>query len=853
MLMHARRGYTRVQSGCFSTRSILGSDAHAQDSVLTEARHLSRRSPGCQAQGISRKILLMQRTIPRVEGGRLYHSETGGEAIVVGTSAWYNWLEHHTAFLFCDRGAGFTAHKSSADPANLGWNASRTLLGKRYSVSLGSSRMLTLSRLQAAARTLAGEHTPAERAAIGAPQVGAPAPLLPAPGTLANAGPPSSLMRTKLYRPRTNGDVIPRAHLIERLNAALSGSLTVLSAPAGFGKTTLLAAWLETLDHPTAWLSLDDNDNELPVFVHAFTAALQTVFPDAGEATASLLKGPQFPPADRVAPLLINDLADLPEEVVLVLDDYHLIRNVEIHTLLDLLIGHLPPQLHLVLATRSDPPLPLARWRAKGHLHDLRSADLRFTLEETEAFLRRVVGSQLAQETAVGMEELTGGWIAVLRLAALSLRSAADREAFLERLRHSPDRSISSYLVEEILSQQAPAVQELLIRTSMLEPFCAGLCTAVMGSDATHEQVQATLDWLERTNLFLVPLDERHGWYRFHPLFKGLLQQRLQAHVSQEEVAALQRKASAWYDGQGLIEQALAQALAAGDVSGAAHLVEAQFLWAFEQERMMQMERWLRLMPEEQIQGSPGLLVARVWILQARGQLTDLPRLLRAAEQLLASADSGQQDLDNRQSRLLHALIALLWSQFQYRTGQAQASLESARSALEWTPPGEQYVASYAKQWLAASTQVTGQEDVALAELNKALGEPSTSLNSAARLLFAQAWVYLAAGKLQQVEQTARHLLRLAQDADLALSQSWAHWLLGVVHYEWNSLDAAVYHFSVVIANQHLAHFLAVQEAMRGLALSYQAQGLGKEAQEAARAFLGRPTHHHSPFADCHR
>jgi LuxR family maltose regulon positive regulatory protein len=652
------------------------------------------------------------------------------------------------------------------------------------------------------------------------------------------AGPASSLMRTKLYRPRSSSDVIPRVLLIERLNAGLGGKVTLVCAPAGFGKTTVLTEWVQTLNRPSTWLSLDENDNELAIFVYSLTAALQAVFPDAFKATASLLKAPQFPSLDHAATLFINDLADLPEDVVLVLDDYHLIHMNEVHTLLDLLIEHLPSQLHLVLATRSDPPLPLARWRARGYLNELRSADLRFTLEETEAFLTRALDNEVAHETAVALEDLTEGWIAVLRLAALSLRSTANRVAFMERLRGSPDRYISSYLVEEILSQQAPFVQELLVRTAMLEQFCAGLCVAVMGSDATDEQVQGILDWLERTNLFVVPLDERQGWYRFHHLFRGLLQQRLQVHASQEELAMLHRRASEWYAEQGLVEEALEHALVAGDAAYAARLVEAQFLPAREQEQWVRMERWLRLLPEEQIKSSPVLLCARVWIVWARGQLTDLPPLLTAAERLLATSDSRASDADTRQSRLHHALIAISWSHFQYRTGQAQASLASALSALEWLPPGEEQVASQALHYLAISSQLNGQEDVALIELNNALRDPSTHLTSTARLLFAQALVYMAAGKLHQVEHTARHLLRLSQEADLALSQNYAYWLLGVVHYERNKLDAAVYHFSAVIANQHLAHFWVVQDAMYGLAFAYQAQGLGKEAQESARTLV---------------
>ncbi len=778
----------------------------------------------------------MHPPIQNVKDERLYQSETEGDPIVVGTSEWYAWLEHHSAFIFVDHAGTFTARKSMLGTNGSNWKAYHRRHGKLSCIHLGYSHALTLERLQATARAFAGEHTPVEPTSVSPAEPAAS--IHPVPKTAANVSSPSSLMRTKLYRRRTPGDVIPRARLIERLDDGLSGNVTLLSAPAGFGKTTLLAAWVQRSDRHTAWLSLDTNDNELRVFVRSLAAALQTVLPDAFGATVSLLKAPQFPTPDRVATLLINDLADVPEDVVLVLDDYHLIRTNEVHTLLDLLISHLPPQVHLVLISRSDPPLPLARWRARGQLNELRGADLRFTLEETEAFLTRVLGNDVAHETAAALVERTEGWIAVLRLAALSLRSASDRAVLMERLRNYPDRSISSYLVEEVLARQAPAVQELLIRISILEQFCAELCTAILGKHTSNAQVQDTLDWLERSNVLIIPLDELQGWYRFHPLFQQLVQQQLQAHSSTEEITLLHRRASAWYAAQGWIEQALQHALAAGDVTGAAHLVEAQFLPAFEQEQLVQMEHWLHLLPEEQIQSSPVLLVARVWILRAQGELTDLPHLLTTAEHLLVTSGSDASDLDDPQSRLLRAQIAIAWSHFQYFTGQAQASLQSAQSALRWIPPGEAYVASHALFFLALSTQVTGQEDVALLELNKALMEQSAHPNDTARLLSAQATVYLAAGKLHQVEHTARHLLRLAHQADLAISYSWAHWFLGSVAYEWNHLDAAVYHFSAVIANRHHAHMWAVQDALCGLALTYQAQGLSTQAQETARALL---------------
>src|SRR5207302_1909949 len=291
----------------------------------------------------NRGFSMVHRTRPTVKSGRLYQLEREGDPIDVGTPPWYDWLEEHDSFLFVDHVGAVTVRKNETGHGESEWRASRTRLGKVFTVSLGPSRAINLSSLQIAARRLAG-------------------------------------------------------------------------------KTALIAQWVQTLDRPSAWLSLDEHDNELPVFVHSLAAALQTAFPEAFGATAALLKAPRIPPPEHIAALLINDLADVPDDVILVLDDYHCIHNREVHTLLELLVEHLPPQLHLVLISRSNPPLPIVRWLAKGYLTELRGSDLRFTLEETESFLTRMLGSEAARETAGALDERTEGWIAVLRLAALSLR-----------------------------------------------------------------------------------------------------------------------------------------------------------------------------------------------------------------------------------------------------------------------------------------------------------------------------------------------------------------------------------------------------------------------------------------------
>jgi LuxR family maltose regulon positive regulatory protein len=781
----------------------------------------------------------MRNKVPRVEGGWLFQPESEMDPILVGTPAWYDWLEQQSSFTFVDQALTFSAHKSALRTRGSDWKAYRKHQGKLYRSHLGHSHTLTLERLQAAAQAFAEERAPGEQASVPSRQNGSNRlPRRQSPRMVLDVDHSTSLIHTKLYRPRLGSDLISRPGLLERLNAGLGGKVTLVCAPAGFGKTTLLAAWVESIDRPTAWLSLDEHDDELARFVRSLTAALQSVFPDAFGALASLLQATRLPALDSLVALFSNDLADLPEGVLLVLDDYHRIRTSEVHSLLGQLVEHLPAQVHLVLSSRTDPQLPLARWRAQGYLHELRGSDLRFTLEETEAFLARELGSSAAHMVAGALEERTEGWIAAVRLAALSLRNAPDQAAFLERLGHDHERTISRYLVEEVLNQLAPDVQELLDRMSMVEQFCTGLCQAIIGSDASDAQVQATLEWLERSNLFLVPLDERQEWHRFHHLFQGLLQQRLQQRLGHEEIALLHRRASAWYAEQGLMEKALEHALAGGDAPDATRLVEAYFFRAYEQEQWVQLDRCLSLLPEEQIQGSPVLMLARAWIAQARGRLIDLPPLLTAAEQLLETNDSGASESGTSQTRILRVLISILWSWFQYFTGQPQASWQSARSALEWIPPGEEYLANIALFILTFSCLANRQEEVVLAQLQQTLRDHSTDLKGTARLLLARGQLYLDAGKLHQAEQTARHLLRIAQEGDLALSQNYAHWLLGVVHYEWDKLDAAMYHFSAILANQHLAHFVAVRDALCGLALAYQARGLGNQAQETARALI---------------
>jgi LuxR family maltose regulon positive regulatory protein len=377
----------------------------------------------------------------------------------------------------------------------------------------------------------------------------------------------SPLLQTKLYLPRTRPGLVSRARLIERLNQAIERKLTVVCAPAGFGKTTLLSQWLAT-ERAAAWLSLDQSDNEPTRFWAYFIAALRTVHAEIGQATLSLLRSPQSLPVETLLGPLLNEIAALTQHSVLVIDDYHLIDAQPIHQAIGFLLDHLPPQLHLVIASRADPPLPLSRLRARAELAELRASDLRFTVDEAVTFLNEVTGLDLMEPEVAALEARTEGWIAGLQLAALSMRGRDDVAGFISAFTGN-DRFIVDYLVEEVLQRQSGAVRSFLLQTSILERLTGSLCDAV----TEQQNGSAMLEALERGNLFVVPLDDKRRWYRYHHLFADILQARLRQELP-ELVHVVHERASAWDERHGRLDDAIRHALAASNVEGAAGLIE---------------------------------------------------------------------------------------------------------------------------------------------------------------------------------------------------------------------------------------------------------------------------------------
>ncbi len=342
------------------------------------------------------------------------------------------------------------------------------------------------------------------------------------------------ILVTKLYIPPPRLKIVLRPRLIARLNEGLSAAgrpgLTLISAPAGFGKTTLLSEWLAGCKLPVAWLALDEADSDPARFLVYLVAALQTIAAHVGEGVLASFDaaGPQLPPIQSILTTLLNDLSAIPDDFILVLDDYHLVDSQAVDNVLTFLLEHLPPPMHLVIATREDPNLPLARWRARGQLTELRVKDLRFTHTEAADFLNQVMGLDLVAKDIAALETHTEGWIAGLQLAALSMRGHSDIPGFIQSFTGS-HHFVMDYLVEEVLQQQSASIQAFLLRTSILERLCGPLCDAVMLDPAVSGQ--ETLEFLERANLFIVALDNERRWYRYHRLFADLLRQRLQQQL----------------------------------------------------------------------------------------------------------------------------------------------------------------------------------------------------------------------------------------------------------------------------------------------------------------------------------
>ncbi|NTU78387.1 MAG: hypothetical protein HGA45_03130 [Chloroflexales bacterium] len=589
------------------------------------------------------------------------------------------------------------------------------------------------------------------------------------------------LLTTKLYLPPPRTNVVPRAHLIARLDTALSRALTLISAPAGFGKTTLLSAWLAGCGRPAAWLSLDAADSDPARFLTYLVAALQTLDATVGAGVVGVLQSPQLPPVEALLTVLLNEIAALPGRLVLALDDYHVIDSPAVDQALAFLIEHLPPQLHLVIATREDPHLPLARLRARSQLTELRATDLRFTPAEAAAFLTQVMGLNLADSDIAALETRTEGWIAGLQLAAISMQGQPDTTGFITSFTGS-HRFVLDYLIEEVLGRQPEPIQVFLLRTSILDRMCGPLCDAVLASPAASGQ--ATLEQLDHTNLFIVPLDNERHWYRYHHLFGDLLRQRL---GKPQELADLHLRASQWYEENGDLGSAFRHASAAGDSVRAARLAETAWQGM---DRTFQTAAWLgwvKQLPQAVVCSRPRLCVQLGWAVADAGAPEASESHLQNAERALAGAT------DQDESRALPGAIALIRATNAQIQGNLAEAVTYAELAIQLIPEDDGFLHAQAAITLELTHWASGNLEAALRAMQvwidtmQRLGNQTFAIASA----FAVADMHVIMGQLGEAEQALRQAIQQAAALGRETEAVTTHHHLGLALLAHERGDAA--------------------------------------------------------------
>ena len=614
--------------------------------------------------------------------------------------------------------------------------------------------------------------------------------------------PAAPLLGTKFYAPRWRAGLVSRARLVERLDRGTASRLTLVSAPAGFGKTTLLAEWLASAaagDRAVAWLSLGEADNQPGIFWTYVIAALQTVQPGLGAGAMALLQSPRPPPAETLLTALLNEAGSMPDDLVLVLDDYHVIEAPAIHEGIAFFIEHLPRQLHLVLASRADPPLPLARLRARGELTEVRAADLRFTPDEAAAFLNEAMGLALSSQDVMALDARTEGWIAALQLAALSMQGRDDVAAFIASF-SGDDRYVVDYLVEEVLERQPDDVRGFLLQTSILERLSGPLCDVVTGG----QRGNATLERLERGNLFVVPLDDRRQWYRYHHLFADVLQ----AHLREEqhdELPALHGRASAWFEHHALPSDAIRHALAADDPVRAVGLVELeaqQIVRAHQPDRLIE---WLNPIPDNLIRSMPVLSTYYALALQGMGQVDAAEARLRDAERWLAdpadtpaslTATSGEMVVvDEAGFRSLPSRVALARGYQCMASRDVAGTAEHARRGLELLTEDEHHWRGAGAALLALAHWASGD----LESAHKFHDDGVASLEQAGDIVLALGAAYhggdllKARGRLSEAERMYERSLQLAarHGAPAMHGAASLHFGLSELYCERDDLESA--------------------------------------------------------------
>lgn len=604
------------------------------------------------------------------------------------------------------------------------------------------------------------------------------------------------ILTTKLYIPSLRSKVVHRHRLIEQMNEGLDRRLSLISAPAGFGKTTLVSEWVTSCERPVAWLSLDEGDNSATRFLTYFITVLQTIAPKIGTGVLGLLQSPQPPPVEAIMTTLLNEITTITDKFIFILDDYHLLDSKAVDNILIFLVEHQPPQMHLVITTREDPNLPLARLRARNQLTELRAVDLRFTPSEAAEFLNRVMGLNLSVEYISILETRTEGWIAGLQLAALSMQGHEDLTSFIKSFSGS-HHFVLDYLVEEVLQLQSEKVQNFLLCTSILDRLCGPLCDAVLLDPSAFEQ--DTLEHLERANLFIIPLDNERRWYRYHHLFGSLLCQRLHKSLTPEEIARYHIRASEWYEKNGDAVEAFHHAIAAGDFNRAAMLAEKHWRGMSESFQYAVWLGWAKQLPEEVIRSRPVLCTQIAWGYMDISEVDASESRLRDAERCLEGPADEMVVVVEEQFRALPARIAIVRTYNAQSVSDFPAAVKYAELAIKLTPQEDHFLRVQTNAILGGTYWANGDLDAAC----KSLSDWIDNAQKAGNFIFAiasasgKADILTAQGHLREALKTYQQSLQLASEYEAESQRIIAHHYLGLalLYHEMRDDESAAQHF----------------------------------------------------------
>jgi len=644
------------------------------------------------------------------------------------------------------------------------------------------------------------------------------------------AEPKRQIVTTKLHRPRAAPRSVVRPQLLDRLERGCDLPLTLICAPAGYGKTVLASQWLESTSCQSAWVSLDEGDNEAVAFLELIAAAVSAVAPGSLSNTRSLLAAPTPAPLEVLIAELANELDSLPEPMILVLDDYHSASSDDVDAIVSSLLEHPPESLHIVLLTRVDPAIGLAGLRAHGWLTEVRAADLSFTTDQIRTLLANNHDLEPTPESVSEIARKTEGWPAGVRLSLEASRHGAGPTARGAALLDSP--VAQDFLTAEVLDAQPPEVRSHLLTTSILDRFCAPLCDAI--SPLTTEEADGLssrdfLTWLERADLFVVPLDDRHEWFRYHHLFQSMLQRQLAQARGEEFVSELHRRACRWLSAEGLHEQAFGHALLAGDESAVIQTASLHGQKLLDEEQWGQLERWIGVVPGDLVESDAELLSLEAWLTgDTLSRFDRMSDLLDRAEALIAEAP------DDATAFALGSVEALRGFE-DFLRGDGEAAARRARRAGSLIPSSSRRCLTFALVLNIVALQTAGRIDEAVAVARSAMRDDRFQSARFPPWTWGLVSAWWLEADMERLYREGAELTRHGQKRDMRNTVATGEYHQGVADYQRNDLTSAAEHFKTVAGLRHQTQSLTCVHSLFGLALCRQAQGDQKVAADIAR------------------